>query len=43
MSSRSPQVKRVTDSLLSWSNLGIAALLILTISLAVSILLEGQS
>ncbi|HXC10800.1 MAG TPA: hypothetical protein VNV61_17835 [Steroidobacteraceae bacterium] len=43
MSSRSSQVKRGGDSWLSWSNLGMAVLLILTISLAVSILIEGQS
>jgi hypothetical protein len=43
MSSRASQVKRDADSWLSWSNLGMAALLILTILLAVSILMEGQS
>jgi hypothetical protein len=43
MSSRTSQVKRGTDSWLSWSNLGMAALFILTISLAISILMEGQS
>jgi hypothetical protein len=43
MSSRSSQVKRGADSWLSWSNLGMAALLVLTISLVISILMEGQS
>jgi hypothetical protein len=43
MSSRTSQVKRGADSWLSWSNLAMAALVILTISLAVSILMEGQS
>jgi hypothetical protein len=41
--SRASQVRRVADTWLNWSNLGIAVLLILTISLAMSILLEGQS
>ncbi len=43
MSSRTSPVKRAADSLLNWRNLAIAALLILTISLAVSLLIEGQS
>jgi hypothetical protein len=43
MSSRTSQVKRAADSLLNWRNLAIAALLILTILLAVSVLMEGQS
>jgi hypothetical protein len=43
MNSRASQVKRGADSWLSWPNLGTAALLILTILLAVSILMEGQS
>jgi hypothetical protein len=43
MNSRTSQVKRGADSWLSWSNLAITALVILTISLAVSILMEGQS
>jgi hypothetical protein len=43
MSGRASQVKRAADSLLNWRNVALAALLILTISLAVSILMEGQS
>jgi hypothetical protein len=35
--------QRGADSWLNWSNLAMAALVILTISLVVSILLEGQS
>jgi|HubBroStandDraft_1064217.scaffolds.fasta_scaffold00012_37 hypothetical protein len=43
MNSRTTQAKRGADSWLSWSNVGVAVLLILTIALAVSILMEGQS
>lgn len=43
MSSRTSQVKRAADSWLNWRNFAMAALLILTITLAVSILMEGQS
>jgi hypothetical protein len=43
MNSRTSQVKRGADSWFSWSNVAVAALLILTITLAVSILMEGQS
>jgi hypothetical protein len=43
MSSRTTPDKRGADSWLTWSNLGVAALFILTIALAINILMEGQS